>query len=366
MTKQSKIKFIALALLIALCGTIPAAAQNSFGADRIRLKKTFLNSTIALDITQQTITLPLFSGIHNGSPVWYIVTESSDKKDARRRGVNWSPKLVNALGTAAVQTARTSNSAVNFAGTVDFSPTRILVNGPEGFPPLIAVPGAVGDTAYSPLFTTGNGIVLNASHVANNTGLHDSVVSIDFGNRTVTLSMLAGFYDDDGVLYLRVDASTGELAAIEGSTFAANLNAAPTVGSSEENSARAAIIPIVNGERGVSNPERQGLQSALLGEGDPLNIIEEEPGDDDYSPIWDVHPAVWSQAASNAGLRRRLTSLDEVADEFARGNIISGGTGPANPAIEGLRAADFISNCPVTALLHVDMNTRGRDNNDSR
>gem|GEM_PF-6966285 len=43
--------------------------------------------------------------------------------------------------------------------------------------------------------------------------------------------------------------------ATEGSTYAPNLDAAPGLGSNEsETSARSAIIPIVNGERGVNNP----------------------------------------------------------------------------------------------------------------
>ncbi len=80
-------------------------------------------------------------------------------------------------------------------------------------------------------------------------------------------------------------------AAIEGSTRAPNLNAAPGLGSNDPGtSARSAIIPIVNGALGVNNPARQGLQSALLGEGDPLNVTQEEPVFEDgvvlYSPLW--------------------------------------------------------------------------------
>ena len=84
-------------------------------------------------------------------------------------------------------------------------------------------------------------------------------------------------------------------------------------------SAREAIIPIVNGPRGVDNPQRQGLQSAVAGEGDPLNIIREEPECSDptvpancsalqYSPLWDVTPVAWTQAAIDAGLRVRLAA----------------------------------------------------------
>jgi hypothetical protein len=205
--------------------------------------------------------------------------------------------------------------------------------------------------------TTGNGIVLNASHVANASGLHDAVVSIDYIARRVTLAQFRGFYDDVEILYLHQDGSTELVAAIEGSTFAPNLNAAPGLASDDKDtSAREAIIPIINGPRGVNNPQRQGLQSALLGEGDPLNIIQEEPGDNEYSPVWDIHLVVWTDAAIAAGKRNRLTSDDEVADAFEDGLIVSGGDGPRNPSLGGLRAANAISNCPVTA----EFKSRGR------
>lgn len=65
--------------------------------------KMFLPSVIKLDQKAKSVTLPLFRGNHNGDTVWYIVTESSDQNDAKRRGVIWAAKLSNALGTAAVQ-----------------------------------------------------------------------------------------------------------------------------------------------------------------------------------------------------------------------------------------------------------------------
>ncbi len=226
--------------------------------------------------------------------------------------------------------------------------------GPQGFPPTQFQPGAVGDIFYSPLFTIGDGIVRNGSHVANSSGLHDAIIRIDPTAGTVTLDQFFGFYDGDLIVYLHQDASTALVAAVEGSNFAPNLNAAPGLASDDEKtSAREAIIPIVNGPRGANNPQRQGLESALLGQGDPLNIIQEEPGDDEYSPVWDLHLVVWTEAAIAAGLRRRLTSDDDVADAFQAGHVVSGGEGPPNPSLKGLRAANAIWNCPVTAEIRL-------------
>lgn len=313
--------------------------------------KMFLPSAIKLDQKAKTVTLPLFRGTHNGDTVWYIVTESSDRNDAERRGVIWAPKLANALGTKAVQQATVVNGVVNFSGTVDFSPTRVVVPNPAtGFPPNRAAPGAVGDSVYSPLITTGKGIVLNASQVMNSSGRHDSVVNIDVNAKRVTLSMFAGFYNGKDILYLHQEGSTALLAALEGSTFAPNLNAAPGLASNDkETSARSAIIPVINGPRGRNNPSRQGLQSALLGEGDPLNVTQEIPGSNRYSPVWDVHLAEWTNAAIAAGDRQRLTSESEIANAVQKKLVVSGGQGPMNEELGGLRAANFISNCPVVA-----------------
>ena len=110
----------------------------------------------------------------------------------------------------------------------------------------------------------------------------------------------------------------------------------------------------MNGQTGPNNIERQGLNSALLGDGDPLNVTEIHPRNrgqiPEYSPLWDVHPAVWTQDAIDAGLRERLDHHEDIVDAVEEGLIVSGGAGPANPALGGLRAAGFIVNCPVVTL----------------
>ncbi len=308
----------------------------------------FIDSVISVDRVDGEVTLPLFRGRHHGSTVWYVVTESSDSDSAERRGVNHAPKLTNALGTRAVQPVRRVDGEVRFSGTVDFSPERVDVPGPEGFPPVRFRPGAVGDARYSPLITANDRTVLNASQVANRSGLHDAIVSIDRRQRTVTLDTFDGFYEDERVQYLHQEGSVRLIAAIESSTFAPNLNAAPRAGVTEpRSSTRSAIIPIVNGPRGVDNPQRQGLESALLGQGDPKNITQTEPGDNDYSPVWDVTPAKWTKAAIRSGQRHLLTDADDVADLFEDGLLVSAGTGPRNASLEGLRALPGISNCPL-------------------
>lgn len=67
------------------------------------------------------------------------------------------------------------------------------------------------------------------------------------------------------------EVSNPDVAPLEGGTFAPALNAAPGIGSNDpKTSARSQIVPFVNGQTGIGNPNRQGLNSALLGQGDPL------------------------------------------------------------------------------------------------
>ena len=342
---------LAIPAVAATLLAVAAAAGTASLSAAPAAPKILVKSALALDTKAGTVTLPVFRGrTASGGSVWYIVTDSSGKSDALRRGVNYAPKLRNALGTKAVEKARRSHGEIVFPGTVDFRPKAEVVPSADGFPPAKVAPGSIGDARYSPLVTTGDGIVLNASQIANATGKGDNVVALDTKARRVTLKLLSGFTLGQTVYYLRTDASVDVVSALEGSNLAKNLDAAPGLGSNATTSARSAIIPIVNGERGVTNPERQGLQSAVLGEGSPLNIQQSLPGARDYSPIWDVHPAVWSDAAIAAGERKRLTSSTEVTALVKAGKLVSGGTGPANTSLGGLKAAGFISNCPTIAI----------------
>ena len=92
-------------------------------------------AALHIDITHETVTLPLHKGrTRGGQPLWYVITDSSDQADATRRGVNYSNKMLNALGTAAVQKAQyNDDDTLVFEGTVDFGLTHVLVPGPPEF-----------------------------------------------------------------------------------------------------------------------------------------------------------------------------------------------------------------------------------------
>lgn len=319
-------------------------------------------AALNIDVAHETVTLPLHKGsTRDGRSVWYVVTESSDQADASRRGVNYANKMLNALGTVAVQNARIDDDGLVFDGTVDFGLTYVLVPGPNGFPPAQFAPGAKGDAKYSPMVQLvtggeggkvhGTGLVLNAPQVANDTGRSGSVVAIDYDRRTVTLNLLGGWVDGQFTLYLHTDSSSELVAALEHSTYTPNLDAAPGIANDEPPSARASISPVVNGIRGDANPMRQGLESALLGGGDPFNVAQEQPSDPvHYTPIWDVTPVAWTDAAIAAGLRVQLHSQDAIRTQAQAGNIVSALPGTPNVGLGGINAIGAISNCPIIVV----------------
>lgn len=334
--------------------------------------ETFMGSAIDLSPTARTATLPLHQGIDQlGNPVYFIVTESSDCATAKSLQVNYAPKLgflIDANGNPVHQSAQKVTvtplegrgadpvGMIKFAGTADFSPVRLFVpNSPDGWPPVQAAPGSVGDNNYTPFITyknaAGKYVVLNASQVANSTGIKDFIPQVDFANNTVTFDLVMGIYDFNFLMYLRMDASDPTVTAFEGGIYAPNPAGAPGGGMRflAQGSARQTILPVVNGPRGVDKIlDRQGLQSGALGEGDPLNILGAKPGDDEYSPIWDITPVVWTDAAIAAGKRQRLHQDDEVRNFVAAGYLTSvpGAPGPFNSDI-GIQSLGVVSNCPV-------------------
>jgi len=90
----------------------------------------FVKSALAVDFTYRdaSVTLPLFRGLSpQGKDVFYIITEASDFDVARRMGVNYAPKLAEAIGSSGVQNVTLEDGIIKFAGDVDFSPKYTLV-----------------------------------------------------------------------------------------------------------------------------------------------------------------------------------------------------------------------------------------------
>lgn len=288
-----------------------------------------------------TVTLPLHRGRSGNQTVWFITTEASDSNHAQAWGTSVSAKLSNARRTAAVQKVSIDpDGTVVFPATVDFSPDRVIVPGPTGFPPAAAAPGAVGNLGYSPLIQLPDGAVVNAPHIANDTGAADKAVALDRQAMTVRYLLTDGFARGNQVVYISTEASDPGAAAIEGVTYAPNLNAAPFAGGDGTDSARASLAAITNGQTGRADPQRQGLNSALLGEGDPLNVLAWLPQQGRYSPLWDVHLTQWAPGQRPT----RQTEFAHIEDLADSGRVIGFPGGPWGPS-------GFVVNCPIIARL---------------
>ena len=98
----------------------------------------------------------------------------------------------------------------------------------------------------------------------------------------------------------------------------------------------------VNTQAGVVNPQRQGFNSDLKGDGGgPLNVLGGIPTiATDYSPLWDVNVGEWTQHAIDAHYRSR------VRDEFQILGMVRAGwmTGPGGKAFG---SSGLIVNCPI-------------------
>ena len=336
-----------------------------FGPQSFFLPKTVQGPTSFKENEGPTIvTYPLYQGTSQGRKVSYVITDASDLSTAQALGVNYVPKLAQASGTAAVQISSSqigTGRGIDFPASVDFAPQRMLVPSAAGFPPLLALPGAVGEPGYSPLVMVnfrGNEVVLNAPQVANSTGQADKVVKLDNVNKLLSYRETDGCYDNESVHYASFDASNPAAAAIEDVTYAPALGSAPFAGCADPASpgpscSREPLIAFTNGQTGVNNPQRQGLNAAILDGIPPLNILKEIPeptSQFDYSPLWDIHFESWTAAALATGQNVRQTDYSAALEQITTGQA----TG--FPAGSPFGPAGFVVNCPVVSL---DVNPNG-------
>jgi hypothetical protein len=320
-----------LLALVALTWLAPAHLAT---ADDLRVFPP--SATIS---AADTVTLPLHEGRRDGETIWFVALDASGASASKAWGVNRADKLDHARGTAAVQRVTVDAAGrIVFPASVDFRPERVVVPSPgTGFPPLGADPGSVGENGYSPLIQLPDGSILNAPHVANGSGVHDKVVAIDLVRRQVRLATSDGFAGGKLVHYVSTDASDAAVAALEGATFAPLLTASPRAGDDSSASARASLAAFTNGPTGDPST-RQGLNSALLGEGDPLNVLAWTPNQGRYSPLWDVHVTAWTPENRPV----RVTSFGDVLGHAAHGRVTA-------PDGSTWHAQDVIVNCPIIA-----------------
>jgi hypothetical protein len=351
---------------------------------QLERNKLTMTSIIQVDLNRNIARLPLFKGTYMGSTVWYVRTDVSDSMLARTLGLNFAPRLAKADNgcPACIQTVTSSNpvlgsAPVQFGGTVDFSPMRVLTPGPTGFPPLMAQPGSVAGPGYSDLVRVGNNaIVFNAPIIATgdgpfdvseaHTNTLDRVMAIDIVNMTVDLQFIRAFSHGKEIFYLTFS-STGALSAVlERGTFIPAMATVPFANDDQNpNGARSSIFTFTNGRRGQNDPNAQGLMHVILDNppgnlslqnpalleslrrlGDAHNVLGSFPTLTDkrlrelYTPLWDLNIGEWSADVVARGVNFAQTDANTIRQLAARGFI-------TNPGGAKLSSSNFLVNCPV-------------------
>ena len=368
-----------------------------------------LESAIQVNLSKETVRLPLYPGTAHGERVWFVLLDASDAGLAHDLGVNYAPKLANIAinDPAAVQTVTLSSptpaqnpfgpAVVHFAGAPDFSPTRIAEPGPTGFPLAKFAPGAVAGPGYSPFIRiAGSSVIYDAPIVATGDGPFDVVHHTNTGDRVLgvhiagkskpgqfaeswaDLLFVKGFDAGQPIVYISTDAGQPLTAVLERSTFVPALNNAPYNGGDDFlGSARERLFGFINGQTGASNPQAQGfvhlindghaaedasagntaLINALRHGGDLLNVFGDFPTLKDprhaqaYSPLWDAQLGLWTPKAVKEGLNTRQIDENVVFNLAATRPDLLTGVNPATgqPAPYGSVGVDI--DCAVIGFI---------------
>jgi hypothetical protein len=362
-------------------------------------------SAIQVDLSKETVRLPLHKGTAGGETVWYVLLDSSDPGIAHDLGVNYAPKLSNlAIGCPeCVQTVtldspspeqnRFGQASVNFQGAPDFSPQRVAQPGPNGFPLADFQPGAVAREGYSPFIRiAGSETVYSAPIVATGDGPFDVEHHTNTSDRAlgfhiagpsapgqyeeswVDMLFVKGFDAGQPIVYLSTDAGQPLTAVLERSTYVPALDKAAYNGGDDFlGSARERLFGFINGQTGAGNRQSQGfvhlvkdghasedasagntaLINALRNGGDLLNVFGDFPTEKDprhaqaYSPLWDAQLGLWTDKAVRQGLNKRQIDEVQVFNLAATRPDLLTGVDPATgqPAPYGSVGVDI--NCAV-------------------
>jgi hypothetical protein len=368
--------------------------------------KLTLESAINVNLSKQTVRLPLYRGRGpDGTTVWFVLLDASDRGLAENHGINFAPKLANlaigcpecvqevTLDSPSPAQNRFGQATVNFKGVPDFSPTRVAEPGPTGFPLKSFKPGAVGRPGYSPFIRiAGSNVVYSAPIVAvgdggfdvdHHSNTSDRVLGVHIAPPSppgkyleswVDMLFIKGFDAGQPIVYLSTDAGQPLTAVLERSTFVPALDRAAYNGGDDFlGSARERLFGFINGQTGRRNPQSQGFQHLMLDGhgaedasannrrlinslrrgGDLLNVFGDFPTLADprhssaYSPLWDAQLGLWTDKAVRRGLNRRQIDENVVFNLAATRPDLLTGVDPATgkPAPYGATGVDI--NCAV-------------------
>ncbi|MDQ6820739.1 MAG: hypothetical protein M3076_10480 [Actinomycetota bacterium] len=374
--------------------------------------KLTLESALQVNLSNDTVRLPIYPGTApvRGQPgqterVWYILEDASDSGLAHDLGVNYAPKLANVgIGCAACVRTVTEDhpspqanpfgpAVIHFQGAPDFSPTRIAVPGPTGFPLKSFQAGAVAGPGYSPFIRiAGSDVVYNAPIIATGNGPFDVTHHTNTGDRVLRIHIagpsapgqfaeswadllfVKGFDAGQPIVYLSTDAGQPLTAVLERATYVPALNDASFNGGDDFlGSSRERLFGFINGQTGAENPQAQGFQhlaldghvgedaslantgliNALRHGGDLLNVFGDFPTladprhADAYSPLWDAQLGLWTPKAVKDGLNTRQIDEVQVFNLAATRPDLLTGVNPATGQPEPYGSVGVDINCAV-------------------
>ena len=324
--------------------------------------------------------------------------------------MNYAPKLANiAIGDpAAVQTVTLENptpqanpfgpAVIDFAGAPDFSPSRVAVPGPNGFPLDKFQPGAVAGPGYSPFIKiAGSNTIYDAPIVATGDGPFDVTHHSNTGDRVLGVHIAApskpgqfneswvdmlfvkGFDAGQPIVYISTDAGQPLTATLERATYVPALDGASYNGGDDFlGSARERLFGFVNGQTGVNNPNAQGFQhlaldgmagkdaslsdpafiNALRHGGDLLNVFGDFPTEKDprhakaYSPLWDAQLGLWTDKAVKEGLDTRQIDENHVFNLAAARPDLRTGVNPATGQPQPYGSVGVDIDCAVLGFIN--------------
>src|SRR5713226_434090 len=427
-------ELLALAALVAglvLRGMGPSASANEDGGPGastglgqltglLPAQNLVLESALQVDLTRETVRLPLYKGTANGHTVWFILTESSDLGLAKNSGLNYAPKLANIANGCpdCVQTVtqaqptpdqnKFGQAVIHYQGEPDFSPTRTLVPGPNGFPPASFSPGGIAGPGYSPFIRiAGSDVVYNAPTVATGDGPFDVTTHTNTGDRVLgihiapppppgqfldswaDLLLVKGFDAGQPILYLSTEAGDSLAAVLERSVYVPALaKAAYNGGDDFLGSSRERLFGFINGQTGPNNQQSQGFLNLILdghasedasasntalinslpNGGDLHNVFGDFPTltdprhADAYSPLWDAQLGQWTQKAIDEGFDKRQIDENVVFNLAAtRPDLITGpGGAPYGSVGIDINCAviGFIDEAPTANLVQPAPNSQ--------
>ena len=357
-----------------------------------------VESALQVDLSKESVRLPLYKGDAQGETVWFVLLDASDAGLAHDLGINFAPKLANigigcpeclqtvTLDAPTPQQNRFGQATVHFQGAPNFSPTRVAEPGPDGFPLAQFQPGAVAGPGYSPFIQIeGAPTVYSAPIVATGDGPFDVDRHTNTGDRVLDVHIAPpsepGQFAESWVDMLFVkgfDAGQPLTAVLERSTYVPALDQAAYNGGDDFlGSARERLFGFINGQTGSDNKQAQGfvhvakdghvaedasanntgLIDALRNGGDLLNVFGDFPTMEDerhsqaYSPLWDAQLGLWTNKAVQQGLNTRQIDEVQVFNLAATRPDLLTGVDPATgqPAAFGSVGVDI--NCAVIGFL---------------